>query len=186
MTTLTEPTDRDLMLAVRGGDLDALDTLFGRHHRRLYGFLTRLTGDRDAAEDLVQDVFLRLLRFRQSYRDDGDFVPWLFSIARNVASTRYRVLRPTTVLDDQELGSSDEVGALDLLIAREDQQHLARTLASLPISHREVLLLRGVEELSHRQIAIALGCSEGAVRVRVHRALAALKREWLAVVGESS
>ena len=81
MIPLPGPPDRDLMLAVRRGDLQALDTLFARHHRRLYGFLVRLTGDRDAADDLVQDVFLRLLRFRESYREDGQFKPWLYRIA---------------------------------------------------------------------------------------------------------
>ena len=173
------------MRAVRRGELAALDTLFARHHRRLYGFLVRLTGDRDAADDLVQDVFLRLLRFKESFRDDGQFVPWLFRIARNLAADRYRDSRATMSLDQHEAGTDGDAAALDSLIATENHQQLERALAALPVTHREVLLLRGVEQLSHRELAIALRCSEGAARVRVHRALAALKREWHATAGES-
>ena len=173
------------MLAVRRGDLEALDALFARHHRRLYGFLVRLTGDRDAADDLVQDVFLRLLRFRESYREDGQFVPWLFRIARNLAADRHRGSREAISLDVSDVRTPESALALDLLIQHEDHQQLERALAALPPPQREVLLLRGVEQMSHREMATALRCSEAAARVRLHRALAALKRVWHATAGDS-
>ena len=179
------PDDRILMLAVRRGELQALDALFARHHRRLYGFLVRLTGDRDAADDLVQDVFLRLLRFRESYREDGQFVPWLFRIARNLAAVRSRDSRASIPLDGSERDASDASATLEQLIHTEDHQQLERALAALPLSQREVLLLRGVEQMSHREMATALRCSEAAARVRLHRALAALKRVWHATAGGS-
>jgi len=181
---VTDPCDRDLMLAVQRGDLGALDFLFARHHRPLYGFLVRLTGDRDAADDLVQDVFLRLLRFRGSYREDGQFIPWLYRIARNLAADRYRDSRAITSIGTHD-SSNGDAAPLDDLISHEDHQQLERALAALPVTHREVLLLRGVEQLSHRDLATALRCSEGAARVRLHRALAALKREWHAIAGET-
>lgn len=179
-------SDVDLMLAVRRGDLDALDTLFARHHRRLYGFLVRLTGDRDAADDLVQDVFLRLLRFRESFRDDGQFVPWLFRIARNLAADRYRDSRATLSIDHLNQSAPTDSHALDSLIHLEDHEQLERALAALPRAQREVLLLRGVEQMSHRDIATALRCSEATARVRLHRALGALKRIWYATAGGAS
>ena len=78
------------MRAVRDGDLTRLGVLFERHHRALFDFLYRMTGDRGAAEDLVQDVFVRMLRYRGTYRDDGKFETWMFRIARNARADHFR------------------------------------------------------------------------------------------------
>ena len=71
------------MRAVRDGDLAKLGTLFERHHEWLFDFLSRMTGDRTAAEDLTQDVFVRMLKYRGTFRNDGRFETWMFHIARN-------------------------------------------------------------------------------------------------------
>lgn len=184
MDRFPELPDRELMLAVRSGDLEALDALFGRHHRRLFGFLARLTGDPHAAEDLVQEVFLRLLRFRGRYAGEGEFTTWLYRIARNVAADHHARRRDTVTLDAAPEFASDGEAPLDRLAQEERQQRLAAILQALPAAHREVLLLRGTEGLPHRELARALGCTEGAARVRLHRALAALKRQWQALAGE--
>ena len=78
------------MRAVREGDLTRMGLLFERHHRPLFDFLYRMTGDRGAAEDLVQDVFVRMLRYRSTYRDEGRFETWMFRIARNVRADHFR------------------------------------------------------------------------------------------------
>jgi len=82
-------TDERLMLAVRAGDVAKLGVLFDRHHRLLHDFFARMTGSRAAADDLVQDVFLRILKYRQNYRDDSVFKAWLFRIARNAQMDYY-------------------------------------------------------------------------------------------------
>ena len=71
------------MLAVRTGDAGQLGRLFERHHVTLFEFLYRTTGDRTGAEDLVQDVFVRILKYRHTYRDGSSFVTWMYRIARN-------------------------------------------------------------------------------------------------------
>ena len=76
-------TDEALMIAVRSGDLDCLSALFQRHYRTLYGFLYRMTQERSVAEDLVQEVFARILKYRHTYEDEGTFEAWLYRIARN-------------------------------------------------------------------------------------------------------
>src|SRR5947199_10008595 len=81
------------MLAVRHGDVAMLGVLFERYHQPLFDFLSRTTGDRAAAEDLVQDVFVRVLKYRATYRDDSCFETWVFSIARH-ARTDYSRKRP--------------------------------------------------------------------------------------------
>ena len=105
-------------------------------------------------------------------------------IARNLSADRFRDAKATIPMDGHD-ASADTTVPLDDIIHHEDHQQLERALAALPAMHREVLLLRGIEQLSHRDLATTLRCSEGAARVRVHRALAALKREWHATAGES-
>src|SRR5262245_493083 len=86
-------TDEALMQAVRDGDLAKLGVLFERHHRSLFDFLCRVTGDRAKAEDLVQDVFVRMLKYRATYRDDGRFETWMFHLARNARADYFRLRR---------------------------------------------------------------------------------------------
>ena len=76
-------TDEALMRAVREGDLSRLEILFDRYHLMLFGFLIRMTGNRHVAEDLVQEVFLRILKYRATYCDDACFKTWVYRIARN-------------------------------------------------------------------------------------------------------
>lgn len=181
---MAETGDRELMLAVRAGEFAALDQLFVRHHARLYGFLARLSGDPQVAEDLVQEVFLRLLRFRERYDGRGEFLSWLYQIARNLAADHHAKHRPNESLQEDAPYPDEGIAPLDRLTEVEEHERLARTLATLPFHHREVLLLRTVSELSHRDLALALGCSESAARVRLHRAIAALRREWHILAGE--
>ena len=90
METAAYQTDHELMLAVRDGELDALGELFERHHGPLYGYLVKHTGDRLAAEDIVQTVFQRMLKYRHTYRDDGAFTAWMYHLARRCAADHFR------------------------------------------------------------------------------------------------
>ena len=185
MPTPPGRTDQDLMLAVRAGDTAALHGLFVRHHRRLYGFLARMTGDHAAAEDLVQEVFLRLLHHRQRYEGTGEFTSWLFRIARNLAHDHHRARRAMVPIEEAEQLRDGIEGPELALEFEEDRAALEAAIASLPLQHREVLLLRGVEGLSNTEIAAVLGCSDGAVRVRIHRATTALRSVIGRLVRES-
>lgn len=170
-----DQSDDTLMLAVQRGDLGALDHLFVRHHRPLYGYMARMTGDRHAAEDLVQEAFLRLLRLRGRYAPQGRFRAWLFRIGHNLAHDHIRAGHRLVAIDDAgELGE-EMTSALEDLEEAEQRRSLEAAVTALPPQHRDVLLLRGVEGLSNEEIASVLGCSHGAVRVRIHRAVSALR-----------
>src|SRR5215216_3995059 len=91
------------MRAVREGDLGHLGVLFERYHLPLFDFLSRMTGDRTAAEDLVQDIFVRILKYRATYRDGGSFETWLFRIARNARADYFRQRAPIEPIDDEAL-----------------------------------------------------------------------------------
>jgi RNA polymerase sigma factor (sigma-70 family) len=80
-------TDEALMCAVRAGDLNQAGELFERYHLLLFDYLSRMTGDAGAAEDLVQDVFIRVLKYRSTFRDDAPFATWVYRIARNARAT---------------------------------------------------------------------------------------------------
>ena len=173
------PSDSALMERVRAGDLEQLSGLFERHHRRLYQFFLRLARDRSVAEDLVQEVFVRVLKYRHTFRG-GEFLPWMFRLARNAAADHYGRLRPTDPLpeDDREPVSTAPL-ASDTVGAEEEQARLRVALAALPAEKRELLLLARFELLPYNEIARLLDTSVGAVKVRVHRALKDLRSAYL-------
>src|SRR5579872_4584854 len=100
-------TDESLMQAAQGGDLDALGELFERHHRPVFQFLSRTTGDVSVAEDLVQDVFMRILRYRHTYDPASRFQTWLFRIARNARADYFRRRPPVADPVDDALALPD-------------------------------------------------------------------------------
>lgn len=177
-------TDADtaLMLAVAAGATEALGVLFERHHRRLFQHFDRLLGDRHAAEDLVQETFSRILRYRHTFRGDAPFVGWLFQLARNVVhdhwkSSGRRARHELAVEVDAPTG---EPGPLSNLAQDEELRHLRQALAALPPETRELLVLARFQSLPYDEIARQLGCTVGAVKVRVHRALRSLRRTFSA------
>ncbi len=173
--------DHDLMLAVRDGDLDCMGELFERHHGPLYGYLSKLTGNRAAAQDLCQTVFQRMLKYRHTYRDEGNFAAWMYHLARRCASDHFRrassapaPMDPT----DLEAHADDAVGADEAAASKDDHALLHRALGRLDRADREVLLLSRLQELSFAEVAGILECSVGAARVRAHRALHSLRDHY--------
>jgi RNA polymerase sigma-70 factor, ECF subfamily len=169
-------TDEALMQAVRDGDLAQLGPLFERYHVPLFDFLTRMTGDRTAAEDLVQDIFMRILKYRSTFRDTGSFETWLFSIARNARADYFRKRRPNESLDEEALERPEsEPGPARQLEADRERTRLRRALMLLREDKRELLVLARYQDMKYEQIAEVLGIEVGAVKVRVHRAMRELR-----------
>lgn len=171
-------TDHALMLAVRDGELDALGGLFERHHGPLFGFLIKLTGDRAAAEDIAQTVFQRMLKYRHTYRDGGNFTAWMYHLARRCAADHFRqATRAPHATDPARLHErADEAPhAAHHAATRDDHALLHLALTRLDRADREVLLLSRFQELSFAEISTILECSVGAAKVRAHRALGELR-----------
>lgn len=178
---VAEPSDHDLMIAVRAGEVAQLGVLFERHHRPLFGFFARLTSDHAVAEDLVQLVFYRILKYRHTYRDEGRFSAWMYHLARKVLADHYRqhARRPAATDPSQLPELPDETGAADEQASRSDEIALMRAaLADLPLEQREILTLHRFQQLRHDEIARLLNISVGATKVRVHRALCALRTRY--------
>jgi RNA polymerase sigma-70 factor (ECF subfamily) len=173
-------TDEALMSAVRNGDLPTLGLLFERYHARLFEFLARVTGDRVAAEDLVQDIFVRVLKYRATYQDGYPFATWLFRIARNARADYFRTRAPFDPLSPAALDTPDPgVSPWRQLAATRDHDRLRRALMTLPDETRELIVLARYDGLKHDQIAALLGIGVGAVKVRIHRALRELRERFL-------
>lgn len=177
-----EPADHSLMLAVRGGDTDQLGLLFERHHRPLYGFFVRLTSQRSQSEDLVQQVFYRMLKYRHTYRDDGRFTSWMYHLARKVAADHFRKNRhlstdPAPI--EVETLPDDAPDSGQRLQNSDDLSLMQEAFSQLAIEEREILTLQRFQHLAHEEIAQLLECSVGAAKVRAHRALKALREKFL-------
>lgn len=182
------------MAQVRQGDLRRLAILFERHHRALFNFFVRMNGDPDLSDDLVQDVFFRILRYRASYDNRRPFSAWMYQIARNVnldnARKRRSDLQLAAEADDEERGRGEPVSMApdaERAAARREQVRLLRkALGLLPEDKREILILSRFQNLRYHEIAAILGCEVSAVKVRVYRATRALGQIYFELAGEKA
>lgn len=151
-------------------DATAFGELVQRYQDRLYNFLYRMTGNREDAQDLAQETFLRVYRALHRFRQGAPFKPWLYRIAINLAVNHRRSRRPTALLDDEYPSpsgfSSPEVSAE----MHEVQRQIRAALMELPEHYRAAILLRHVDELSYEEMAQAQDLPLGTAKVRLHRA----------------
>jgi len=167
--------DEDLMLEVRNGTGETLGVLFDRYHRPLYNFYSKLTGDRTLSEDLVQEVFLRILRYRQSYQPGTPFRAWIYQIARNARVDHYRKT-PRHITFEPEM--TPPVMPKDSAQQSEEAALLHRALMQMREEKREILILSRFQELKYEEIARLLGCELGTVKTRIHRAIQELRQNF--------
>jgi RNA polymerase sigma-70 factor, ECF subfamily len=164
-----EPTDQELVERARGGEREAFGFLYRRHQAYVYRFARTMTGSAALAEDIVQDVFLALMRELDRY-DTGRAMlrTYLFGIARNLARYKTRGLRRLIPLDQvEEAGGWDDPGAA--FSSSEETRHLRRCLGALPARYREVIILCDLQELDYAETAVVLNVPMGTVRSRLHR-----------------
>ncbi len=181
-----ELTDAQLVAAFRDGDPEALGLLMERHKAAVYGYLLRLTSRPDAAEDLFQEVFLKLVRNPAAYGEREKFRAWLFTVARNAAMDHFRRERLRSALPLE--GDGETPGAADFAASPEPGpekqfengalgERIKAALELLSPEQREVFYLRHYSELSFREIADMLKVPIGTVLARMSRAAALLRRE---------
>ncbi len=179
----TRADDAALMAAARAGEREAFATLVERHKDAVVNYLTRLTADRDRAEDLAQETFIRLWRAPR-YDEQGKLLPFLFRIATNLVRTEERRARRwrliAAVLPHAQAAAAARAPAPDPVAAMERLElrgQLVRAIAGLPFAYRVPLVMRDVEDLSYEEIAAALGCPEGTVKSRISRARTLLREQ---------
>ena len=179
-------TDEQLLVRYTQGDLRAMAQLLERYKRPIFTFVLRLSGDRSRAEDLLQEVFLRLVEHAHSYEGSARLKTWLYRIARNLCidEMRRKKHRRHASLDAQnhEDGSTlhnriaDQDLATDRRVASGQLKgRISAAVTELPPDQKEVFLLRQVEQLSFKEIAQITACSENTVKSRMRYALTRLQ-----------
>jgi RNA polymerase sigma-70 factor (ECF subfamily) len=180
MNPIDQALERVLVLRCQTGDARALEDLYRRYQRPLGYYLRRLLDDDEqAAADAQQEVWLTVYRRVRGLRAPEAFAVWLYRIAHSRAVNRLGRRRfEASSLDDPDVGAvaADDSTEADRF-SPEDAADIHRALGALRPEHREVLVLRFMEDLSYEQIADVTGCNLGTVRSRLHYAKAALRRE---------
>lgn len=167
-------TELEAIAGLKRGDTSAFDAVYEKYRRRLFSFALRLTGRRENAEEIVQETWLRLATRAAALRDDTFLGPWLFTVARNLCISSWR-LRDHALSGgpDPDLLEVPDTGGrspLQSAEASEFRQRLELALARLPVPYREVLLLVGVEGLTPSEAAGVCGVRPEALRKRLERA----------------
>lgn len=171
-----EDEERSLLARAAAGDRAAFAEIYRTHHRQVLQYFLYRVPEREDAEDLTQQAFLHAWRSLGVRRTESPFVPWLLTIAHNLLVTFYRRRRDTEPIEDADLDSDSSEDPALLSELRFDQARVRAALASLKPEQQQVLSMRYVLGISHRDIGRALGKSEVNVRVIQHRALAEIKR----------
>ncbi len=177
-------TDNFLMEEVKEGKVEKLAVLFEKYHVQLFNFFLRLTRNRGASEDLVQDVFLRILKYRTTYKGQSKFTVWMYQIARNAHIDYLRKSKGELSLDDQwDEVVKTEPTPLDRLEHGQDVKLLQEALARLPLKKREVLVLSRYQDMKYKDIAELFGCQIGTIKAHVHRAIKDLGKIYYELSG---
>jgi len=192
-----DEADEVLLQAYRAGDVRAFERLVARYEKPIWNFLRRFVADAATAEDLLQEVFLRVVKSADEWRGAAKFSTWLYTIARNltVDQSRRAVHRNAASLDaERDAGEStttlhDRIASTDrradeLASDRETKQKIDAAVAALPAEQREVFLMREVMEMPFAEIAAAVGASEPTVKSRMRYALEKLRAALVELGGE--
>src|SRR6516225_4182545 len=187
-TPILSLSDEDLMARVAEEDERAFPELVRRYQGRVTNLVSRVLNDRECADDLAQEVFVRVFVHRRNYRRGSKFSTWLFTIAANLAKNeiRRRVRRRNwfslnalqEVLKDSAIQLADPTEGRESRMEREQlQEAMGRAIATVPEKYRLALVLRDIEGLAYEEIAEVLGLPGGTVRSRINRARGMLQRK---------
>jgi RNA polymerase sigma-70 factor (ECF subfamily) len=169
------------MLKVKEGEIQKLGLLYERYKKRLFGFFYQMNKDASLSEDLVQNVFMKILKYKHTYTEDSKFVVWIFQIARNASNDSFRKSKKNIHKDIDDVGYSlngtDDIQ--EVIIKQENTRTLKRAIELLSPEKKELIVLSKIKELKHKEVGEIIGCTEGAARTKVHRALNELKDIFL-------
>ena len=175
LTGRDDSLDSSLIQRWKEGDERAATALVERHAAALARYVGSL-GERDAADEVVQDTFVRAFASLEQFRGDSSLRTWLFTIARRLVVDRRRAFRRRREVGNlEDVDAATEYTALDTMIASEAQRKVWGAVGKLSPTQREVFLLRVNEGLSYKEIAEVAGTTEGAARVHYHNALRTVK-----------
>jgi RNA polymerase sigma-70 factor (ECF subfamily) len=180
-------TDEQLLARLKAGETEAFDLLFQKYGPPLLNFINRIVGDRDRAEDLLQETFLRVLRHLAHYRPEARFSTWIYRIATNLCYNELRTRRRHRLVSIDGGGGAAIESTLSgsgrksddphaSVVLDEEVRQVEEAIRSLPENERIVLVLRFYDEHSYAEIAEILACPVGTVKSRLHAAVRRLRQ----------
>jgi RNA polymerase sigma factor (sigma-70 family) len=177
----TSPPDEELMLAYRAGEASAFDALYARHRGAVFRYLRRQAGNPAVAEELFQDVWLRLIDARGTYEPRAKFTTWLFRIAHNRLMDHFRAKARAALVsyeeDPDDNVPADTPSPAEWLGRKQDAARLLAAIDALPPAQREAFLLQQEGELSLEEIAAVTGVNRETAKSRLRYALAKLRAQ---------
>ena len=171
-------TDEAIMEAVKNGKLEQAAVLFERYHLRLYNFLARLAMDKEVGEDLTQNVFLRMLKYKHTYKEGMRFQSWIYQLARNVFSDHYQSMKRTMNAKVDIDKVADMLPDFNSMEEEEKEARLHQSLKLLSEEQRELLVLTRFQHMKYEEVAEILDTTVANIKVKVHRAMIRLKEQY--------
>ena len=172
-------TEEQLMAEVKKGDLDKSSHLFDLYNARIYNFFLRMTFDQDLSHDLTQNVFLRMIKYRNSYNENRKFKSWIYQIARNVHHDQYQ--KNKMLFSDYKHVSDISAGensVVEEIEEKEKYETLYQSMGMLDQEQRELLVMSRFQKMKYEEIAGVMNITVASVKVKVHRAIKKLRENY--------
>ena len=174
---MEELSDEAIMMKVKEGNLADLAMLFERYHVKLYNFFLRLTFDKIVSQDLTQNLFYRILKYRHTYKEkESGFKSWIYRMARNVHSDHYRLEKRNNEYFKRVEPGHENMQEYDDTFKEDDFKKLERALQQLDPDHREIIVMSRFEGLKYDEISKIRNMSVPAIKVQVHRTMKELRK----------
>jgi len=178
-------SDEQLMKHLADGDKNAAGILYDRYHAKVFGYFVRMTNDREASRDLTQNVFLKVIKYCSSWKEDKVFAYWLFHIARNISVDFHRGAKRFYDLEGEpEIARKEQEQAIRSSESRESYELLLDAMAKLPPGYRELIEMNRFQGFSYKEIAATVDSNENAVKVKTFRAIQKLKEIYEKIIVE--
>lgn len=175
MQLLSKHTDEELMVAVKNGAIEKAAILFDRYHVRIFNYLSRLALNKEVGEDLTQNVFLRMLKYKHTYKEQAKFQSWIYQMARNVFADHYQSMK-------KNMRSQTPIENLAELLPEHDdarqvemENHLHLSLQKLNEEQRELLVLTRFQQMKYEEVADIMETTVANIKTKVHRAIHKLR-----------
>ena len=152
--------------------------LFERYHRDLFGYYYRITNDSAQSEDLIQNLFYRLLKYRHAFRSEGKFVYWMYAVAKNVSRDVFKKKDPMHYSDDVSVLNKDlseDLNVEETIEMSDRKELLKRAMLKLSSDQRDAIVMSKFQGMKYQEIAIIARCTESAIKARIRRGLMDLK-----------
>ena len=167
--------DSAIMELIQSGQVEHLSVLFERHHFSLYHYFLRMGNSSAQSEDLVQETFMKVMIYRNSYKGESSFRGWMYGIARNTAADQYRqTQRFPTPVDPATIEQGAESSLQEDMERQQQHDRFAQALALLPVELREILVLHRYQQLQYEEIASLLNCNLNTLKARMRKAVSEL------------